>query len=96
MLILGMCQNWWLPSLKVLQPLLVWHFQAMKVRLFIYSLELKRTVSKLSAHRTPSTIRRQRELRRLEFSVNYDWVSASSNGMLVSYVQDAILKCEAH
>ena len=44
MLILGMCQNGWRPSSKVLLPLLEWHFRAMKVRLFIYSLELKRTV----------------------------------------------------
>ena len=43
-------------------------------------------VPKQSVQRTPSAIRRQTELRRLEFGVNYDRVSASSSGMLVSYV----------
>jgi len=43
-------------------------------------------VPKQSVQRTPSAIRRQRELRRLEFGVNYDPASASSSGMLVLYV----------
>ena len=56
----GMCQNGWLPNLKVLLPLLVWHFQAVKVRLFIYSLELKRAVLCPNTNRacTPPVIRR--------------------------------------
>ena len=44
MLILAGCQNGWLPSLKVLLPLMAWHFQVMKVRLLSYFLELKRIV----------------------------------------------------
>ena len=43
-------------------------------------------VPKQSVHRTPSAVRRQRELRRLEFGVNYDRATASSSGMLVPYV----------
>ena len=42
--------------------------------------------SKQSVQRTPSAIRRQRELRRLEFELNYDRTTVSSNGMLVPYV----------
>jgi len=41
---------------------------------------------KQSVHRSPPAIRRQRELKRLEFGVNYDRLNASSNGMLGSYV----------
>jgi len=43
-------------------------------------------VPKQSVQRTPSAIRRQRELRRFKFGVNYDRASASSSGMLVPYV----------
>ena len=43
-------------------------------------------VSKQSVHRTPPAVRRQRELKRLEFGVNYDRTNASSSGMLVPYV----------
>jgi len=43
-------------------------------------------VRKPSVQRTPPAVRRQRELRRLEFGVNYDRATASSSGMLVPYV----------
>ena len=49
-------------------------------------IEKNSVVPKQSVQRTPSAIRRQRELRRLEFGVNYDRVSASSSGMLIPYV----------
>ena len=49
-------------------------------------IEKNSVVPKQSVQRTPSAIRRQRELRRLEFGVNYDRVSASSSGMLVLYI----------
>ena len=42
-------------------------------------------VPKQSVQRTPPAVRRQRELRRLEFGVNYDRANASSSGMLVPY-----------
>jgi len=42
-------------------------------------------VPKQSVQRTPSAVRRQRELRRLEFGVNYDRANASSSWMLVPY-----------
>jgi len=41
---------------------------------------------KPSVLRTPPPIRRQRELKRLEFGVNYDRASSSDSGMLVPYV----------
>jgi len=49
-------------------------------------IEKNSAVPKQSVQRTPSSIRRQRELRRLECGVNYDRASASSSGMLVPYV----------
>lgn len=49
-------------------------------------IERNNRVSKQSAVRTPLTTRKQRELRRLEFGVNYDRDSASSSGPLVPYV----------
>ena len=42
-------------------------------------------VPKTRVQRTPLAIRRQRELRRLEFDVNYDRPGSSSSGMMVSY-----------
>ena len=41
---------------------------------------------KPSVPRTPSAVRRQRELKRLEFGVNYEKAGSSSSGMLVPYV----------
>ena len=49
-------------------------------------IEKNSVVPKQSVQRTPSAIRSQRELRRLEFDVNYDRASTSSSGMLVPYV----------
>jgi len=43
-------------------------------------------VPKQSVQRTPPVVRRQRELRRLEFGVTYDRPTTSSSGMLVPYV----------
>jgi len=43
-------------------------------------------VPKQGVQRTPAAVRRQRELRRLEFGVNYDRATASSSRMLVPYV----------
>ena len=43
-------------------------------------------VLKQSMHRSPPANRRQRELKRLEFGVNYDRINASSSGMMGSYV----------
>jgi len=39
---------------------------------------------KPSVLRTPPAVRRQRELKRLKFGINYDRASSSSNGMLLS------------
>jgi len=41
---------------------------------------------KQSVQRTPTAVRRQRELRRLDFGVNYDQATASFSRMLVPYV----------
>ena len=41
---------------------------------------------KQSMHRSTPANRRQRELKRLEFGVNYDRINASSSGMMGSYV----------
>ena len=49
-------------------------------------IEKNSVVRKQSVQRTLSAISRQRELRKLEFGVNYDRASASSSGMLVLYV----------
>jgi len=43
-------------------------------------------VVKQSTYRPPPANRRQRELKRLEFGVNYDWNNASSSGMMDPYV----------
>ena len=43
-------------------------------------------VLKHSMHRSSPAYRRQRELKRLEFGVNYDRISASSSGLLGSCV----------
>jgi len=43
-------------------------------------------VPKQSVQRTPPAVKRQRELRRLEFGVNYDRATASFSGMLVPCV----------
>ena len=87
MLILGMCQNGWLPSSKVLLPLLVaFSGYESEVTHLLSRIEKNTSVPKQTGQRTPSAIRRQRELRKLEFGVNYDRASASSSGMLVPYI----------
>jgi len=48
---------------------------------------------KQSMHRTSPAIRRQRELRRLEFGVNYDPASTSSR-MSVPYALVTFLECK--
>ena len=49
-------------------------------------IEKNSVVLEQSVQRTPSAVRRQRELRRLEIGENYDRASASSSGILVLYV----------
>jgi len=56
-----------------------------KVTHSLSRIEKTNVVPKQSMQRTPSAIRRQRELRRLKFGVNYDRASASSSGMLVPH-----------
>jgi len=43
-------------------------------------------VLKQSMYRSTPAIRHQRKLKRLEFGVNYDRISASSSGLLGSYI----------
>ena len=49
-------------------------------------IERNSAISKPSVLRTPPAVRRRRELKRLEFGVNYEKAGSSSSGMLVPYV----------
>ena len=49
-------------------------------------IERTSVISKPSVLRTPSAVRRRRELKRLECGVNYEKAGSSSSGMLVPYV----------
>jgi len=57
-----------------------------KVINLLYRIKKNAITPKPSVLRTPPTIRRQRELKRLEVGVNYDTAGSSSSGMLVPYV----------
>jgi len=49
-------------------------------------IEKNGVLSKTSVLRTPPAVTRQRELKRLEFGVNYERASSSNSGVMVPYV----------
>ena len=57
-----------------------------KVIQLLSRIERNNSLPKQNVVRTPLATRRQRELRRLEFGVNYDRAGASTSGTLVPYV----------
>jgi len=75
MLILGMCQNV-ASKLKSIAPTIGVAFSSYESEV-IHPLSRIEKNSALPKQRTPSAIRRHRELRRLEFGVNYDRACAS-------------------
>jgi len=84
----GNVSKWMVSKLKSIATIIGVAFSGYKSEIIhlLSKIEKISEVPKQSVQKTTSAIKRQRELKRLEFGVNYDRVSASSDGMLVAYV----------